>query len=103
MLEAQALPASEAPGPAPPKKAGESGKPGAKMSRRLSYKDQRELERLPAEIETLEQRQAELAATLSDPELFKKDFAGAQRVTRELADVESQLEAKYVRWSELEG
>ena len=77
-------------------------KPKAAAPRRLSYKEQRELDALPAEIEALEQRQAEMAATLSDPQLFKSDFAEAQRVTEALAEVEARLEAAYARWSELE-
>ncbi|MBT8040985.1 MAG: ATP-binding cassette domain-containing protein [Gammaproteobacteria bacterium] len=103
LLEVRKVPASEAPSSVSRGKTGASGKPDAQKARKLSYKDQRELDSLPAEIEALEQRQAELAAVLSDPQLFKSDFEEAQRVTQELAEVDSRLETAYNRWSELEG
>jgi ATP-binding cassette subfamily F protein uup len=71
--------------------------------RKLSYKDQHELDGLPAQIEMLEKEQARLAARMSDADFFKTDFAGVQRVTDELAEVERKLEKVFTRWSELEG
>jgi ATP-binding cassette subfamily F protein uup len=70
--------------------------------RRLSYKDQRELDQLPDRIETLERKQAELAARMSDPEFFRSGYEEVKRVTAELAEVEAELEAAFARWSELE-
>ncbi len=68
-----------------------------------SYKEQRELDSLPAQIEQLEKEQARLAAIMSDADFFKKDFAEVQRVTDELAAVDARLEAVFARWAELEG
>ncbi len=68
-----------------------------------SYKEQRELDSLPAQIEQLEKEQARLAAIMSDADFFKKDFAEVQRVTDELAAVDAKLEAVFARWAELEG
>jgi ATP-binding cassette subfamily F protein uup len=70
--------------------------------RKLSYKDQRELDDLPARIEALEERQAELAARLSDPAFFKSEFTEVQRVTNELSQVDDALAAAYRRWGELD-
>ncbi|MDT8322401.1 MAG: ATP-binding cassette domain-containing protein, partial [Xanthomonadales bacterium] len=69
---------------------------------KLSYRDRQELGGLPARIESLEQQQTQLAGVLSNPELFKSDYADIQRVTRELAQVEQQLETAFARWAELD-
>jgi ATP-binding cassette subfamily F protein uup len=71
--------------------------------RKLSYKDQRELDSLPAQIETLEKEQARLAAIMSGADFYKAGFAEVQRVTDELAAVDAKLEAVFARWAELEG
>ncbi len=93
--------------PAEKKTAKDSAKsaapPASKVKKRkLSYKDQRELDGLPARIEKLEQRQVELAAAMSDPTFFKTDFDEVQRVTQELGEVEQQLETAFTRWNELD-
>ncbi|HKX54452.1 MAG TPA: ATP-binding cassette domain-containing protein, partial [Xanthomonadales bacterium] len=72
-------------------------------TRKLSFKDQRELDSLPAQIETLEKEQARLAAIMSSADFFKAGFAEVQRVTDELAAVDAKLEVVFARWSELEG
>ncbi len=88
----------EAPRAEPPKPEATKAK-----ARKLSYKDQRELDSLPAQIETLEKEQARLAAIMSDAGFFKSDFDEVQRITDELAEVERKLEGVFARWSELEG
>jgi len=69
---------------------------------RLSYKDQRELGNLPGRIEELEHRQAQLAGKISDPDFYQSDRETVQRVNRELAEVQAELEAAFDRWSERE-
>jgi len=69
---------------------------------KLSYMDQRELDGLPAEIESLEATIAELQATLATPGFYAQDRADVQAVLQELADREARLEARMQRWSELE-
>jgi ATP-binding cassette subfamily F protein uup len=70
--------------------------------RRLSYKDQREFESLPARIEALESDKAALEAEVSDPAFY----AGAQDSVRAtLARLEalgSEIDAAYERWAALE-
>jgi ATP-binding cassette subfamily F protein uup len=74
----------------------------AKQKRKLSYKEQRELERLPREIESLEQKKSVLEGTLSSPGFYRSAPEEVQRVTQELADVIAQLEESFVRWDQLE-
>jgi len=69
---------------------------------KMSYKDARDLELLPKEIETLEQQQTELTTKMSAPdyhrvgaEQMKTDRATAEKLERE-------LEKKFERWAELE-
>lgn len=69
---------------------------------KLSFKDQRELEQLPAEIEKLEAEQTQLADQLADGSWFVKDAAAATQASQRLAEIEEQLLEKLERWDELE-
>ncbi|WP_299151498.1 ATP-binding cassette domain-containing protein [uncultured Acinetobacter sp.] len=70
--------------------------------RKLSYKDQRELEMLPAEIETLEKEQAELSEKLADGSWFVTDAAAATQASERLGAIDEILLEKMERWDELE-
>jgi len=69
---------------------------------KLSYKDQRELEQLPAEIEALESEQAELSDKLADGSWFVKDAAAATKASERLGEIDEILLEKMERWDELE-
>lgn len=69
---------------------------------KLSYKDQRELEQLPAEIEKLEIEQAELSDKLADGSLFVSNADEATKASQRLAEIEEVLLEKLERWDELE-
>lgn len=69
---------------------------------KLSYKDQRELEQLPAEIEKLEKEQAELSTKLADGSWFVSDADAATKASQRLAEIEELLLEKLERWDELE-
>jgi len=69
---------------------------------KLSYKDQRELEQLPAEIENLEKEQAELSEKLADGSWFVKDADAATQASQRLAEIEELLLEKLERWDVLE-
>jgi ATP-binding cassette subfamily F protein uup len=71
--------------------------------RKLSYKEQRELEGLPARIEALEQRHGQLEQVTSSPQFYAGDHAEVEQVLSELAAVQLELEATFERWAELEG
>jgi ATP-binding cassette subfamily F protein uup len=77
-------------------------KPAAPRPRKLSYKDQRELDALPAAIQKLEAEQATLAVTIADPELFRRSPAEANAAVARLQAVEKELEAAFARWETLE-
>ena len=71
--------------------------------RKLSFKDARELEQLPALIETLEARIAQLTAAMADPSFFQRDAALIAADNATLADTQAELDAAYARWAELDG
>ena len=90
---------------APEKATAPAPKPEAKKTtagKKLSYKDQRELEQLPARIEQLEQEQARLQASLADPELYRRDAAAFKTLGARAKEVESGLAQAYARWEQLE-
>lgn len=70
--------------------------------RKLSYKEQRELDALPDEIEQLESEQQNLTEKLADGTLFVQDLALATKYSERLTDIETLLLTKLERWDELE-
>ena len=69
---------------------------------KLSYNAQRELDALPALIETLEREQAELIARMSAPDYHR---LGAERLRddrKRAEELEAQLAEKFARWEALE-
>lgn len=75
-------------------------KPSVAKAKKLSYKDDRELAALPAEIEKMEGTLAQLQADVSAPDFFKQD--NTQAVLDELNAVQDALNLAYARWDELE-
>jgi ATP-binding cassette subfamily F protein uup len=79
----------------------EQNKPQADRPRRLTFKEKKELEGLPALIEKLEGQQKQLHELMADPEFYKR---GSEIVTQtnRLKEIDGQLENAYARWQELE-
>ena len=73
-----------------------------KPSKKLSGKEQKELEGLPAKIEVLEKEQAELTAKLSDPSFYKNEAAKFATVKARLEILEKEHAKAFTRWEELE-
>ncbi|OTG84782.1 ATP-binding cassette domain-containing protein [Acinetobacter sp. ANC 4648] len=69
---------------------------------KLSYKDQRALEQLPAEMEALEKEQAEINAKLADGSLFVSDADTAMKLSARLTEIDDLLLEKMERWETLE-
>ena len=69
---------------------------------KLSYKDQRALEQLPAEMEALEKEQVDINAKLADGTLFVSDNAQAMQLSARLSAIDEALLEKLERWDELE-
>ena len=88
---------SEAKGTQQPRPRPQSEKP-----RKLSYKDQKELEALPLRIETLEADQQELHTAMADPAFYQKPGDGIAAAKTKLDAVEAELAQAYSRWEELE-
>lgn len=76
--------------------------PPAAKTKKLSYKDQRELETLPGHIEALEQEQATLSAAMNTPEFYRQDKAAIMKMQVRTAEIETALAQAYQRWQELE-
>ena len=72
--------------------------PRASPARKLSYKEQRELDALPVRIETLEAEQAALAARLADPALYAKDLQAVPALQARHADIDAELLQALERW-----
>ena len=69
---------------------------------KLSYKDQRELDQLPAEIDSIEASIVHMQQKIADPRFYSHDHAIVQTTVQELVDAEAMLEQRVERWSELE-
>lgn len=75
----------------------------AVKTRKLSFKDQRELEQMPDQIAKLEKRQKELQAEMAAAGFYQSSGEKIAKVTSELAAVGEKLEHCFLRWEELEG
>jgi ATP-binding cassette subfamily F protein uup len=84
---------------APPRPA---AAPAPVVRTRLSYKEQKERDELPAKIEALEAEQAALADRLADPALYRDPAADAVGLSRRATSLAEEIERLYARWSELE-
>jgi len=91
-----------------PRAARESAEPvvaatPAQAKRKLSYKDARELDALPARIEKLEAEIAALGASMAEPAFYQQDAAAITRANARLAELQTEHEAAFARWMALEG
>ena len=78
-------------------------KPKEPPKKKLSYKDQRELEMLPARIEQLEERLTQIQGELADPALYQGNNSDrVAELNSELETSESELAIAYERWEMLE-
>ena len=77
--------------------------PAAEARRKLSYKDQRELEQLPTRIEQLEADIAARGEAMNDPAFFQQDGGAIVKANETLAKLQLELENAYARWAELDG
>jgi len=73
-----------------------------KKATKLSYKDQRELDNLPAEIGQIEATIAALQATIAAPDFYAQDTVLVQQQLHKLSETEKLLEQRVERWGELE-
>ncbi len=90
---------ARAPAPRPAPRPAPAASPKA---RRITPWQQRELERLEAEIAELERARAALDARLSDPALYAGPRAAVAELQAARSAQQAELDARYARWEELE-
>lgn len=71
-------------------------------SKKLSYKDQRELDTLPQRIEQLETEQKNLTDQIANPDFYQQPTDQVNKTLAKLADITKELEQAYQRWEELD-
>ena len=69
---------------------------------KLSYKEQRELEALPAQMEALEAEMEALQTEVNSADFFSKEASYTQAQLQKLAEAEMALEQAFERWEHLE-
>ena len=84
----------------PKSAASAQAKPAAKN--KLSYKEARELESLPAQIQTLEAEQASIATQLADPALYQSASHDAAALSARGEAIETEMLEALARWEALE-
>lgn len=70
--------------------------------KKLSFKEEKELEDLPELISALENEQAKIVASLSDGEVYRKSPEDAKVMQLRLSDIEAEIAQLLKRWEELE-
>jgi ATP-binding cassette subfamily F protein uup len=75
--------------------------PASQANRKLTYKDQRDLDRLPAEIERIELEIARAEEVIHDPDLYARDPDRFHAVTDEVARLRSEKHKAEERWLEV--
>ncbi|MFM7658648.1 MAG: ATP-binding cassette domain-containing protein [Burkholderiaceae bacterium] len=70
--------------------------------KKLSFKEQRELEQLPQMIEQLEAEQTDLSARLADPALYRQSPSEVQQLNLRYAEIETLLTQALERWEAIE-
>ena len=68
---------------------------------KLSYKDQRDLDRLPQEIERLEMEIGRAEQELADPDLYSREPQRFAELTERIAGMRAEKEAAEHRWLEV--
>ncbi|MEZ0288004.1 MAG: ATP-binding cassette domain-containing protein, partial [Methylophilus sp.] len=76
--------------------------PTAPARKTLSFKEQRELETLPQEIEALEQEQSGIQVQLAQGDIYKQAPAQAKTLQDRLSEIETLILQKLERWEALE-
>jgi len=75
--------------------------PAPAATRKLSYKDQRDYDLLPARIEEIEAAIVRDEALLADPDLYRKDHARFTRLTQAIDKARAEKDAAEMRWLDL--
>ncbi|MEJ1355229.1 MAG: ATP-binding cassette domain-containing protein [Candidatus Sedimenticola sp. (ex Thyasira tokunagai)] len=102
LWQRQAAEKSKAEKKAAPKVANKPVGEAAVKAKKLSYKDQRELDALPKRLEELEANIDQLQAAMSDPTFYQQSAEEMAKANEQLQSLEMELAGAYERWEALE-
>jgi ABC transport system ATP-binding/permease protein len=74
------------------------GAPTPKVQTKLTYKDQRDYDRLPQRIEEIDAAIARDEALLADPNLYTRDYAKFEALTKAIEAARAEKDAAEERW-----
>lgn len=74
----------------------------ARRGKKLSYREQRELEGLPGRIVALEAEQLELGRAMSNPDFYRRDKAEITHALERVETLKRELDEAYTRWEALD-
>ncbi len=94
-------PAKAVPRPAAKEASRPPEAPRPRAATRLSFREQRELDTLPTEIERLTAEKARIESSLADPDLMAGGRAALESVTRRHGELSAALAAAEERWLNL--
>jgi ATP-binding cassette subfamily F protein uup len=80
----------------------EASAPTPGLRKKLSYHEQRELERLPGQIEELEAEQQSLNRAVTHPEFYKESAESIQHTLARIEQIHRELIALYKAWDDLD-
>jgi ATP-binding cassette subfamily F protein uup len=84
------------------KQAAKEAAPIAAKAKKLSYKEQRELESLPGMIASLEVEQKAISEQLADPDLYRQRPEEVQRLNQRFAEIDELLMESLEKWEAIE-
>ena len=74
----------------------------APKAKKLSYKEQRELDELPLAIAALEAEQKTISAKLADADIYRRQPDEAKKLTQRFAQIDEQLLETLEKWEAIE-
>ena len=74
----------------------------AEKTKKLSFKDQRELEAMPQKIQALESERDQINARMGDPDFYQQEKSIINAAQNRIAAIDKELVAVYARWEALE-
>jgi len=74
----------------------------SEVQKKLSYKEQRELEQLPAIIESLETEKQQLEQQMGQSDFYQQEQRHIKTSLQRLEEINAELEQVYQRWEQLE-
>jgi ATP-binding cassette subfamily F protein uup len=79
-----------------------AAKPAEQKGKKISFKEQRELDGLPARIEVLESEQRQLSARVAGPGFYREEPTAIAATLARIEALDRELLDHYARWNELE-